>query len=476
MSASPQLLRTLPAQHTLRGAGKPTVVTRRRCLPHVHKECILILRPSYVRICDGDHCGALLLAAFEYWTDHMKSRRPIWKTRGQLQTELFGMYGVRTIGESLNALIQKGYLLSYASPRPTDRTRHFELNTSKISAALTEYAVDRGLQLDNEAGADQEAGDVDPEEAEPLRPRVQFCTLEAAKTHASEITSQETTRSSTVRRPPSAAAECRQPPDERSQKLASARALCSEDEAATLTKLLNEAVDKARQKGLPFSACGPVPNTQTSINILNEVRRRNPDATPEEIHAYLVRRVFLDEPTPARSWNKWEVVVKAIGRDYPAAVPRSGSRVLEPAADASKVEELRDHLLRCAEALRSRPELVEVCHALDGLAADANTQYRDLEGLEGKLTALEGQAAAVIRASVTEDDLSAMRGELDATLRPYRGRMKTEQIALLERQYLDRLVQEKAGLPRLSLFYPVNRQMETSGPKALHIAVRTSRE
>jgi hypothetical protein len=45
------------------------------------------------------------------------------------------------------------------------------------------------------------------------------------------------------------------------------------------------------------------------------------------------------------------------------------------------------------------------------------------------------------------------RRELDATLRPYRGKMTADQLAMLERQYFERWLLEKAGLPRLSLFY-----------------------
>jgi hypothetical protein len=42
---------------------------------------------------------------------------------------------------------------------------------------------------------------------------------------------------------------------------------------------------------------------------------------------------------------------------------------------------------------------------------------------------------------------------LDLQLRPYRGKMTTEQLTMLEKQYLDRQLLEGAGLPRLSLFY-----------------------
>ena len=52
-----------------------------------------------------------------------------------------------------------------------------------------------------------------------------------------------------------------------------------------------------------------------------------------------------------------------------------------------------------------------------------------------------------------EDELLAARRELDLQLRPYRGRMTADQLAMLERQYLDRRLFESAGLPRLSLFY-----------------------
>ena len=46
-----------------------------------------------------------------------------------------------------------------------------------------------------------------------------------------------------------------------------------------------------------------------------------------------------------------------------------------------------------------------------------------------------------------------MRRELDAQLRPYRGKMTADQLARLGKSFLDRKVYEHYGLPRLSLFY-----------------------
>ena len=66
---------------------------------------------------------------------------------------------------------------------------------------------------------------------------------------------------------------------------------------------------------------------------------------------------------------------------------------------------------------------------------------------------LEEKTIAAARVAQPEGDLLAARREFDLQLRPYRGKMTAEQIALLERQFLDRRLLESAGLPRLSLFY-----------------------
>ena len=42
---------------------------------------------------------------------------------------------------------------------------------------------------------------------------------------------------------------------------------------------------------------------------------------------------------------------------------------------------------------------------------------------------------------------------MEGRLAPYRGKMTVGQLALFEKQYLDRKCLEAFGLPRLSLFY-----------------------
>ncbi|HUS08683.1 MAG TPA: hypothetical protein VMZ52_20430 [Bryobacteraceae bacterium] len=118
------------------------------------------------------------------------------------------------------------------------------------------------------------------------------------------------------------------------------------------------------------------------------------------------------------------------------------------------LEELRNYLAANIAQLRTRGgEYQAVAASLQKLQNEAEMHYSDLEHLEQHLTALEDKMSALARASRSEEELFAARRDLDATLRPYRGKMTAEQLAMLERQYLDRSLLEKTGLPRLSLFY-----------------------
>jgi hypothetical protein len=115
------------------------------------------------------------------------------------------------------------------------------------------------------------------------------------------------------------------------------------------------------------------------------------------------------------------------------------------------LEELRDYLLRNAAAM---PEgYAETAAALERLAAEAERHYADLEDLERRLTVLEEKMIAAARTRQTEDEMLDSRRELESQLRPYRGKMTADQLSMIERQYLERHLLEKSGLPRLSLFY-----------------------
>jgi hypothetical protein len=117
------------------------------------------------------------------------------------------------------------------------------------------------------------------------------------------------------------------------------------------------------------------------------------------------------------------------------------------------IEELRAYLLANVAELRKHGDYEEIAEGVARLAADAGAMYGNLEEMERHLTALEEKTIAIARTRQSNEELFEARKELDLQLRPYRGKMTAEQLAMLEKQYLERQVLASAGLPRLSLFY-----------------------
>ncbi len=130
------------------------------------------------------------------------------------------------------------------------------------------------------------------------------------------------------------------------------------------------------------------------------------------------------------------------------------SRAMESKPTRS-LDDLRHFLSRNSEVLREQPNDVyhEIATALNDLAARLEQYDDNLEQLERHLTALEDKMVLAARMSQTEEQLLSARGEMDRQLRPYRDKMSPEQLAMLEKQYLDRRLLDDSGLPRLSLFY-----------------------
>jgi hypothetical protein len=115
------------------------------------------------------------------------------------------------------------------------------------------------------------------------------------------------------------------------------------------------------------------------------------------------------------------------------------------------MEALRAYLEGNAASLP--PEYAETAASLRKLSAEVDRHYADLEALEQRLTVLEENMIAAARLRQSEEELLKSRQELDRQLRPYRGKMTADQLAMLEKQYLERNLLERAKLPRLSLFY-----------------------
>jgi hypothetical protein len=97
--------------------------------------------------------------------------------------------------------------------------------------------------------------------------------------------------------------------------------------------------------------------------------------------------------------------------------------------------------------LQTRTQLSEIASLLESPGT------LDLEDFERRITVLEEKLAAALTAGASEETLLEIRRDLDRQLAPYRRRMTADQLSHLERQYAQKRLFEKFGLPRLSLFY-----------------------
>ena len=135
-----------------------------------------------------------------------------------------------------------------------------------------------------------------------------------------------------------------------------------------------------------------------------------------------------------------------------AGIPSAASK--KAAAPPFSVDEVRTHLQKNAADLHAAGDAYSgIASSLERMADEVETHYANLEELEQRLTALEDKMFGILKSAQSEDELFAARRELDLELRPYRGKMTAEQLTMLEKQYLDRILLERAKLPRLSLFY-----------------------
>jgi hypothetical protein len=144
----------------------------------------------------------------------------------------------------------------------------------------------------------------------------------------------------------------------------------------------------------------------------------------------------------------------------------------QPAAEPFSRTELRKYLEHNSTRLRAAAEkrrgmhsalaarlnetatrLDEVLPLLDPPAAPGAASLIDLEDLERRLTVLEEKLTAWLASHADEDAMLAIRREMDRSLAPYRRKMSSEQLAQLERQYIQKRLYELFEVPRLSLFY-----------------------
>jgi hypothetical protein len=160
---------------------------------------------------------------------------------------------------------------------------------------------------------------------------------------------------------------------------------------------------------------------------------------------------WRSRPARARTQrvNSLAFCAQAVAVEAQAMVENT-PRPRKVAAPPFALEDARAFLVKNAAALR-KAGLEEQAASIEAL--DVEALYADLEQLEQRLGAIEEKMIAGLRLATTDEALFQARQALDHELKPYRSKMTAEQLARLEKQFLERKLLESAGLPRLSLFY-----------------------
>ena len=131
---------------------------KQSCVVHPANDRLVLIRQSYVDLCDGNHCAAALLNFFEYWhnikMEHIRQAKAInalaesygdeptqdtslyqFHNDQELQDGLCGLYGTRIIREALKLLESKGFIEVRRHPNPRydfDTTKHFLFNPEQV--------------------------------------------------------------------------------------------------------------------------------------------------------------------------------------------------------------------------------------------------------------------------------------------------------------------------------------------------------
>jgi hypothetical protein len=159
-----------------------------------------------------------------------------------------------------------------------------------------------------------------------------------------------------------------------------------------------------------------------------------------------------------------DAVLEAAEESLEAAAGRAPKNG-RPAAEPFSRDELRTYFVKNAAQIRNiavnRATAADFAEKLEQIAQSVETATVlldapgsvNLEDLERRLTVLDEKLQALLASHANEELLLQIRREVDAQLAAYRRKMKAEQLALVEKQYLQKRLLEEFGLPRLSLFY-----------------------
>ncbi len=147
--------------------------------------------------------------------------------------------------------------------------------------------------------------------------------------------------------------------------------------------------------------------------------------------------------------------VLAAAEDMREAAVGAAPAAQDAARSGLEQERIAAHLEACAAQMapHGRQELAAAAEPLRAMAVEVRRRQPDLEDLERRLTAMEQKLLAILIAGAEDSEMLELRRRAAEALAPYRSRMPVTQIRQVEQQFLQKMLLEKAHLPRLSLFY-----------------------
>ncbi len=160
-----------------------------------------------------------------------------------------------------------------------------------------------------------------------------------------------------------------------------------------------------------------------------------------------------------------DAVLEAAEESQEAAAGKAGSATARQIAEPFQRDELKSYFSRNTEMLRAAMGVHSGNSALMRILEECVSGLRtcfvlleapssiDVEDLERRLTVLDERIHAGLLLHASEETMLRIRREMDSALAAYRRKMKAEQLALVEKQYLQKRLLEEFRLPRLSLFY-----------------------
>jgi len=160
-----------------------------------------------------------------------------------------------------------------------------------------------------------------------------------------------------------------------------------------------------------------------------------------------------------------DAVLEAAEEQQEAAAGGGPKSTRAPAAETFSREEIKTYFVKNMEKLTQaaknaagHPEmaarLTEIAKSLEANVTLLDVPGKlDLEDLERRLTILDDKMHAALTSHAPEEMMLKIRREVDGQLAAYRRKMKADQLALIEKQYVQKRLLEEFDLPRLSLFY-----------------------